>query len=116
MEEIRAAGGSAIADPADVADFEQASAMAARAEKEWGRIDILVNNAGILRDKTFAKMEMADFELVVRVHLIGSANCTKAVWAGMRERNYGRIVLDLLGVRHLRQFRPGELRRRESRR
>jgi len=67
--------------------------MAARAEKDWGRIDILVNNAGVLRDKTFAKMEMADFEFVLRVHLIGSANCTKAVWAGMRERNYGRIAL-----------------------
>ena len=93
MEEIRAAGGAAIADPADVADFEQVSAMASRAEKEWGRVDILVNNAGVLRDKTFAKMEMADFEFVVRVHLIGSANCAKAVWAGMRERNYGRIVL-----------------------
>ena len=93
VEEIRAAGGTAMADPADVADFEQVSAMAARAEKEWGRVDILVNNAGILRDKTFAKMEMADFELVVRVHLIGSANCARAVWAGMRERNYGRIVL-----------------------
>ena len=93
VEEIRAGGGIAIADPADVADFEQVSAMAARAEKDWGRIDILVNNAGVLRDKTFAKMEMADFELVLRVHLIGSANCTKAVWAGMRERNYGRIAL-----------------------
>ena len=93
VEEIRAGGGSAIADPADVADFEQVSAMAARAEKDWGRVDILVNNAGVLRDKTFAKMDMADFEFVLRVHLIGSANCTKAVWAGMRERNYGRIVL-----------------------
>ncbi len=93
VEEIRAAGGTAMADPADVGDFEQVSAMAARVEKEWGRIDILVNNAGILRDKTFAKMEMADFDLVIRVHLIGSANCCKAVWAGMRERNYGRIVL-----------------------
>jgi NAD(P)-dependent dehydrogenase (short-subunit alcohol dehydrogenase family) len=92
VEEIRAAGGTAIADPADVADFEQVSEMTARAERAWGRVDILVNNAGVLRDKTFAKMEMADFEFVVRVHLIGSANCTKAVWAGMRERNYGRIV------------------------
>ena len=93
VEEIRAGGGTAMADPADVADFEQVSAMAARAEKDWGRVDILVNNAGVLRDKTFAKMDMADFEFVLRVHLIGSANCTKAVWAGMRERNYGRIVL-----------------------
>ena len=92
VEEIRASGGTAIADPADVADFEQVSEMTARAERAWGRVDILVNNAGVLRDKTFAKIEMADFEFVVRVHLIGSANCTKAVWAGMRERNYGRIV------------------------
>ena len=93
VEEIRAGGGTAIADPADVADFEEVSAMVARAERLWGHVDILVNNAGVLRDKTFAKMEMADFEFVLRVHLIGSANCTKAVWAGMRERNYGRIVL-----------------------
>jgi NAD(P)-dependent dehydrogenase (short-subunit alcohol dehydrogenase family) len=93
VKEIRGGGGIAMADPADVADFEQVSAMAARAEKDWGRIDILVNNAGVLRDKTFAKMEMADFEFVLGVHLIGSANCTKAVWAGMRERNYGRIAL-----------------------
>ena len=92
VEEIRAAGGTAIGDNADVADFAEVSEMVARAEKLWGRVDILVNNAGVLRDKTFAKMEMADFEFVVRVHLIGSANCTKAVWAGMRERNYGRIV------------------------
>ncbi|MGO9420004.1 SDR family NAD(P)-dependent oxidoreductase [Roseiarcus sp.] len=93
VEEIRARGGVAMADAADVADFEQTSAMAAHAEKEWGRVDILVNNAGVLRDKTFAKMEMAEFEFVVRVHLIGSANCARAVWNGMRERNYGRIVL-----------------------
>jgi NAD(P)-dependent dehydrogenase (short-subunit alcohol dehydrogenase family) len=93
VEEIVSAGGAAIADPADVTDFDEVSAMAARAEAEWGRIDILVNNAGVLSDKTFAKMEMAEFEFVVRVHLIGSVHCTKAVWAGMRERNYGRIVL-----------------------
>ena len=94
VEEIRAeGGGTVIADPADVADYEQALAMAARVEQEWGRVDILVNNAGVLRDKTFAKMDMADFDLVLRVHLNGSVNCAKAVWAGMRERNFGRIVL-----------------------
>ncbi len=93
VEEIRAAGGTAMADPADVGDFEQVFAMAARAEQDWGRVDILVNNAGVLRDKTFAKMDMPDFEVVVRVHLIGSVHCTRAVWAGMRERNYGRVVL-----------------------
>jgi NAD(P)-dependent dehydrogenase (short-subunit alcohol dehydrogenase family) len=91
-DEIRAAGGVAMADGADVVDFEQIAAMVRRAEKEWGRVDILVNNAGILRDKTFAKMEMSDFEKVIDVHLGGTANCTKAVWNGMRDRNYGRIV------------------------
>ena len=92
VDEIRAAGGVAMADGADVVDLEQVTAMVAHAEKEWGRIDILVNNAGILRDKSFAKMEMSDFDRVVRVHLTGSANCAKAVWNGMRQRNYGRIV------------------------
>jgi NAD(P)-dependent dehydrogenase (short-subunit alcohol dehydrogenase family) len=92
IDEIRTAGGIAMADSSDVADFEQVTAMVERAEKEWGRVDILVNNAGILRDKTFAKMEMSDFDRVISVHLRGSANCTKAVWNGMRERNYGRIV------------------------
>src|SRR5258708_9666348 len=85
VEEIRAGGGTAMADSADVADFEQVSAMAARAEKDWGRVDILVNNAGVLRDKTFAKMDMADFEFVLPLPLIGSANFTKAGCAGTRE-------------------------------
>jgi NAD(P)-dependent dehydrogenase (short-subunit alcohol dehydrogenase family) len=92
VDEIRAAAGVAMADGADVVNFEQITAMVSRAEKEWGRIDILVNNAGILRDKSFAKMEMSDFDRVVRVHLTGSANCAKAVWNGMRERHYGRII------------------------
>src|SRR5205085_10801920 len=61
--------------------------------KTWGRVDILVNNAGILRDKSFAKMEIDDFRLVVEVHLMGAVNCTKAVWEAMRTQNYGRIVM-----------------------
>ena len=93
VEEIRAAGGEAMADGANVADFAQVQAMVARAKAEWGRVDILVNNAGILRDKSFAKMTMEDFRLVVDVHLIGSANCTKAVWETMREQAYGRILM-----------------------
>ena len=92
VAEIEAAGGVAMAHGADVAKAAEVADMVAAAEKAWGRIDILVNNAGILRDKSFAKMEMAEFQKVVDVHLIGSANCTKAVWNGMRERNYGRIV------------------------
>ena len=67
--------------------------MVAEAERRWGKVDILIANAGILRDKRFAKMEISDFELVVKVHLIGSAICAKAVWNGMRERGYGRILL-----------------------
>jgi NAD(P)-dependent dehydrogenase (short-subunit alcohol dehydrogenase family) len=69
------------------------STMAELAQNRWGRIDILVNNAGILRDKTFAKMEMSDFQLVVDVHLIGAANCTKAVWGRMREQSTGKASL-----------------------
>lgn len=91
--EIRAAGGEAIAHGADVANESDVTDMVANAMAEWGRIDILVNNAGILRDKTFAKMDMADFRKVVDVHLIGTANVTHAVWPIMRERRYGRIVL-----------------------
>ncbi len=92
VADIEAAGGEAVADGADVSDLDQVRAMVTRAESRWGRVDILVNNAGILADKSFAKMDMADFKRVLDVHLIGSANCTKAVWDGMRERNYGRIV------------------------
>ncbi|MDM0117693.1 SDR family oxidoreductase [Variovorax sp. J22R133] len=93
VDEIRAAGGTAIANGANVCDFEQVLAMVEQAKAEFGRIDILVNNAGILRDKTFSKMEIADFKAVVDVHLMGSVNCTKAVWEIMREQNYGRILM-----------------------
>ena len=92
VEEIGKAGGEAVADGANVTNEGEVAAMVAAAMKKWGRVDILVNNAGILRDKTFAKMEMADFRAVVDVHLVGSAVCTKAVWETMRSQNYGRIV------------------------
>jgi NAD(P)-dependent dehydrogenase (short-subunit alcohol dehydrogenase family) len=77
---------------ANVADFTQVQDMVQQAMDKWGRIDILVNNAGILRDKTFAKMPLDDFRLVIEVHLMGSVNCTKAVWDIMREQGYGRII------------------------
>src|ERR1700753_2045468 len=93
VEEIKKAGGTAMADGADVSNFEQVKAMVARATKEWGSVDLLCANAGILRDKSFGKMEAADFDKVLGVHLVGSFYCCKAVWDGMRERNYGRIVL-----------------------
>ncbi|MFX1674808.1 SDR family NAD(P)-dependent oxidoreductase [Paraburkholderia sp. A2WS-5] len=93
VEEIRKAGGTAIADGANVADYEQVQAMVKRAVAEFGRVDILVNNAGILRDKSFAKLEMGDIKAVLDVHLMGSINCSKAVWDIMREQGYGRIVM-----------------------
>ena len=93
VDEIKAAGGEAIANGASVTDFEAVQAMVRQAVDAWGRVDILVNNAGILRDKSFAKMELADFRLVVDVHLMGAVHCTKAVWAIMNEQKYGRIVM-----------------------
>ena len=93
VEEIRAAGGEAMANGASVTDFAAVQTMVADAVAKWGRVDILVNNAGILRDKSFAKMEIADFALVVDVHLMGAVNCSKAVWAIMSEQKYGRILM-----------------------
>ena len=93
VDEIRAAGGEAIANGASVTDFAAVEAMVQQAIDAWGRVDILVNNAGILRDKSFAKMELADFRLVVDVHLMGAVNCTKAVWPHMNAQKYGRIVM-----------------------
>ena len=93
VEEIAAGGGTAIANGASVTDFEQVEAMVAAAREAFGTVHILINNAGILRDRSFAKMDMADFRAVVDVHLNGSANCTKAVWELMREQAYGRILM-----------------------
>ena len=90
---IRENGGEAIAAVCSVTDEAAVARMVDRATDAWGRIDILVNNAGILRDKSFAKMDMADFRLVLDVHLMGAAICTKAVWGHMRAQEYGRIVM-----------------------
>lgn len=92
-EEIRAAGGEALAAAVDVTNVAAVDAMVATTMDTWGRIDILINNAGILRDKTFAKLPIDDFRLVVEVHLMGAATCSKAVWPIMREQNYGRILM-----------------------
>ena len=97
VAEIEAAGGQAMAHPADVSDEAQVSDMVSKAMGLWGRIDILVNNAGILRDKTFGKMALKDFRKVLDVHLMGSANCCHAVWPIMRAQKYGRIVLTSSG-------------------
>ncbi|MBC7717357.1 MAG: SDR family NAD(P)-dependent oxidoreductase [Pseudorhodobacter sp.] len=93
VDEISAAGGIAIANGASVTDAVAVQAMIDQAMMTWGRIDILVNNAGILRDKSFSKMELDDFRLVLEVHLMGAVNCCKAVWDLMRAQNYGRIVM-----------------------
>jgi len=93
VEEIRAAGGEAMANGGSVTDAAQMAEMAAKAKEAWGGVHILINNAGILRDKSFAKMEPGDFESVVRVHLFGAAFATKAVWETMREQGYGRVLM-----------------------
>ena len=93
VDEIRAKGGEAMVNGASVTDYEAVKAMVQQTMDAWGRVDILVNNAGILRDKSFAKMEIADFRLVMDVHVMGAVHCTKAVWAIMQAQNYGRVVL-----------------------
>ncbi|TAK97929.1 MAG: SDR family NAD(P)-dependent oxidoreductase [Rhodospirillaceae bacterium] len=98
VEEIERGGGEAMANGANVADEEQVRAMIADARQKWGRVDILVNNAGILRDKTFAKVDLADFRLILEVHLMGAVNCCKAVWDLMQKQNYGRIVMTTSGA------------------
>jgi NAD(P)-dependent dehydrogenase (short-subunit alcohol dehydrogenase family) len=92
-DEINNSGGEAIADGASVTDMQAVQSMVDAAMSKWGRIDVLVNNAGILRDKTFAKMEMANWDAVIDVHLTGSVNATKCIWPIMVEQNYGRIVM-----------------------
>ena len=93
VDEITAGGGTALANGGSVTEFDQMADMVAQAKDAWGGVHILINNAGILRDKSFAKMDPADFEFVVKVHLVGSAFATKACWDVMRDQNYGRILM-----------------------
>lgn len=93
VREIEAAGGTAVANNGSVTDPTAMAAMVQDILQRWGRVDILVNNAGILRDKSFTKMTLEDFRLVMDVHLMGAVICTKAVWDVMRAQNYGRIVM-----------------------
>lgn len=97
VAEIEALGGEAIANGANVANYAEVEAMVQQTMDKWGRVDILINNAGILRDKSFAKGTLEDFKLVLDVHLMGSVNCTKAVWGIMREQNYGRVLMTSSG-------------------
>jgi len=93
VEEIKALGGEAIANGSSVTDDAGVAHMVQQAMDAWGRIDILIANAGVLRDKSFAKMEIADFEFVMNVHLMGTVKPVKALWEIMRTQNYGRIVV-----------------------
>lgn len=92
VAEIVEAGGEAMANGANVADWTQVQNLVSEVMDKWGRIDILINNAGILRDKSFGKMDISDWDAVVDVHLNGTAYCSRAVWNVMKEQNYGRIV------------------------
>ncbi|MEO8296880.1 MAG: SDR family NAD(P)-dependent oxidoreductase [Burkholderiales bacterium] len=93
VAEIRAAGGEAVANYASVSDAEGAAGIIKTAMDSFGRLDILVNNAGILRDKSFSKMDMTDFDAVMGVHFMGTVYCTKAAWPIMTAQKYGRIVV-----------------------
>ncbi len=97
VEEIRRAGGQAVANYASVADEASAASIIDTAMQTWGRVDALVNNAGILRDKAFANMSMEDFRQCSDVHYMGTVYCTKAVWPVMRQQKYGRIVVTTSG-------------------
>ena len=91
-EDIAQLGGEALASAANVQQASSVESMVAATLERWGRVDILVNNAGILRDRTFAKQDLADFRLVLDVHVMGSVHCTQAVWPHMKARGYGRII------------------------
>lgn len=93
VDAIKADGGQAISNQDSVVDPQGAERIVQSAIDAYGRLDILVNNAGILRDRTFAKLDLADFRAVIDVHMYGTVNCTKAAWAVMNEQNYGRIVV-----------------------
>jgi len=97
VAEIKAAGGQAVASYDSVATWEGAQNIVKVAVDAFGTVDILVNNAGILRDKSFSKLDIADIELVIQVHLMGTIFCTKAVWPIMMEKKYGRIVVTTSG-------------------
>ena len=114
VAEIRAAGFEAVPNHDNIASAEGARRLVQCALDHYGRIDVLINNAGILRDKSLAKMEPADFESVVAVHLLGSAWCSQAVLSPMQGRAYGRIVMTTSAAGPVRQLRPDQLRRGQA--
>lgn len=92
VAEIKAAGGAAVANKDSVSEKQGAKNIVQTAVDEFGTVDIVVNNAGILRDKSFKKMTLEEWDLVINVHLNGSAYVTWHAWPIMYEKNYGRIV------------------------
>src|SRR5579863_930026 len=93
VEEIKAAGGEAIANGSSVTDDAGVAHMISQAMDAWGRIDVIIANAGVLRDRSFSKMDIPDFEFVLNVHLLGTLKPIKAAWEIMKTQNYGRIVV-----------------------
>ena len=93
VEEIKDFGGDAVANYDSVAEPDSAKAIVQQAVDQFGTVDILINNAGILRNRTFKNTTLEDFQLVVQVHLLGTAYVSHAVWPIMYAKNYGRIVL-----------------------
>jgi NAD(P)-dependent dehydrogenase (short-subunit alcohol dehydrogenase family) len=92
VEEITKAGGTAVANPDNVATPDGAQAIVQTALDAFGQVDIVINNAGILRDKSLKNMAPEDFDSVIAVHLRGSFLVSRAAWPHLRERGYGRIV------------------------
>src|SRR5476651_263710 len=93
VAEIKAAGGAAMANGASVSDDAGVDHLVKQTMDAWGRVDILVANAGILRDKSFSKLEMKDFDAVMSVHLMGTVKPCKALWETFKTQQYGRIVV-----------------------
>lgn len=92
VAEIRAAGGEAVADFHDVSTQDGGQGVVQTALDAYDTVDIVVNNAGYLRDRTFGKMELDDFDAIIGVHLLGNTYPTHAAWPILREKEYGRVV------------------------
>src|SRR5512146_2756970 len=93
VKEITDAGGIAIANGASVTDDAGVQHLIDTTMHKWGRIDVIIANAGILRDKSFSKMELKDFDAVMQVHVMGTVKPVKAAWEIMKTQQYGRIVV-----------------------
>ncbi|MGY3118774.1 NAD(P)-dependent dehydrogenase (short-subunit alcohol dehydrogenase family) [Bradyrhizobium sp. S3.14.4] len=115
VDAIKADGGKAVANGADISTMEGGQSVFDDAIKHFGRADILVNNAGILRDQTFAKASESDWDKVIKVHLKGTFCCTMPVFRWMRENGRWRHRQHLLDIRADRQFRSDQLRRGQGR-